>query len=169
MKLVDGTIECTTGPFKTKDNFGAFQLHLEWYSPANFEGDWATKAITASSSAPMKSKSLTRSKSTTTLTALRFRLRSNSPLVNACTPAGNWQTYDIFFKPAKFDGDTLIESPRVTILQNGILIQNNTEIYGETNHFSLPDPHPKGKGPIILSGHGCPVRFRNIWIRSFDD
>ena len=168
--LVDGTIECTSGVFATKEKFGAFQLHLEWLSPANFEGDWGNQGNNGVCLLGAYEIQVFDS----------FKINNypdgscgsvygqTPPLVNACTPAGNWRTYDIFFTPAKYDGDKLLESPRVTILQNGIMVQNNQEIYGATSHFNLPGPHPKGPGPIVLSGHGCPVRFRNIWIRSFD-
>ncbi|MBQ9812932.1 MAG: DUF1080 domain-containing protein [Thermoguttaceae bacterium] len=170
-KLVDGTIECTVGAFKTKQKFGAFQLHLEWRSPANFEGDWGNQGNNGVSLLGAYEIQIFDSFKINNYPdgACGSVYGQTPPLVNACTPAGNWQTYDIFFTPAKFDGDQQIASPRVTVVQNGIMIQNNTEIYGSTNHFNLPGPNPKGKGPIVLSGHGCPVRFRNIWIRPFDD
>ncbi|MDD3590918.1 MAG: DUF1080 domain-containing protein, partial [Thermoguttaceae bacterium] len=117
-KLVDGTIECTTGPFKTKDNFGAFQLHLEWYSPANFEGDWGNQGNNGVLLLGAYEIQIFDSFKINNYPdgACGSVYGQTPPLVNACTPTGNWQTYDIFFKPAKFDGDTLIESPRVTIL-----------------------------------------------------
>ena len=169
-KLVDGVVECTEGAFATKEKFGAFQLHLEWLSPANFEGPWGNQGNNGVSLLGAYEIQIFDSYKINNYPdgACGSVYGQTPPLVNACTPAGNWQTYDIFFTPAKFEGDTLIAPPRVTILQNGIMVQNNQEIYGSTSHFNLPGKHPQGKGPIVLSGHGCHVRFRNIWIRSFD-
>ncbi len=169
-KLVDGVIECTSGSFETKDNFKAFQLHLEWLTPANFEGDWGNQGNNGVVILGVYEIQIFDS----------FKVNNypdgscgsvygqTPPLVNACTPAGNWQTYDIFFTPAKFDGDKLVESPRITVVQNGLMVQNNTKIYGATCHGGLPGPDRK-EGPIVLSGHGCPVQFRNIWIRPFEN
>ncbi len=169
-KIVDKTVECTSGPLATKEKFGAFQLHLEWCSPANFEGDWGNQGNNGVSLLGAYEIQIFDSFKINNYPdgACGSVYGQTPPLVNACTPAGNWQTYDIYFTPAKFDGDKLVASPRITVVQNGIMVQNNQEIYGSTNHFNLPGKHPKGKGPIVLSGHGCPVRFRNIWIRSFD-
>ena len=169
-KLANGVIECTTGPFETKDNFKSFQLHLEWLSPANFEGPWGNQGNNGLSLLGAYEIQIFDSFKVNNYPdgACGAVYGQTPPLVNACTPAGNWQTYDVFFTPAKFDGDKQIAPPRVTVVQNGIMIQNNTEIYGSTSHGKLPGPNPK-EGPIRLSGHGCPVQFRNIWIRPFDN
>ncbi|MDO5308677.1 MAG: DUF1080 domain-containing protein [Planctomycetia bacterium] len=169
-KIVDGVVECTSGTFATKEEFGAFQLHLEWLSPANFEGDWGNQGNNGVLLLGCYEIQIFDSFKINNYPdgACGSVYGQTPPLVNACTPAGNWQTYDIYFTPAKFDGDKEIAPPRVTVIQNGIMVQNNQEIYGRTTHFNLPSPNRPGKGPIVLSGHGCPVRFRNIWIRSFE-
>ncbi|MCF0233696.1 MAG: DUF1080 domain-containing protein [Thermoguttaceae bacterium] len=166
----DGVVECTRGAFRTKESFGAFQLHLEWKSPANFEGDWGNQGNNGVVIQGAYEIQIFDSYKVNNYPdgACGAVYGQTPPLVNACTPAGNWQTYDIFFTPAKFEGDEQIAPPRITVIQNGIMVQNNQEIYGSTGHATLPGPNPKTKAPLAFGGHGCPVQFRNIWIRAFD-
>jgi hypothetical protein len=89
------------------------------------------------------------------------------PLVNACRKPGEWQNYDIMFTAPKFTSDGALESPAyVTVLLNGVLVQNHTKIIGavvwrEVAKYTAHGP----KGGISLQDHGNPVRFRNIWVR----
>lgn len=88
-----------------------------------------------------------------------------APLVNACKPPLQWQTYDITYRAPRFDTDNKkTENARVTVLQNGIVIQNNQEILHPTgiqgNDNAIEKP-----GPILLQDHGTPVEFRNVWVR----
>jgi hypothetical protein len=86
-----------------------------------------------------------------------------APEVNACLPPGQWQTYDITFTAAKFDTDGKKTAPaRVTILQNGKMIQNDAEIKGVTGGNLLKES--ADPGPIILQYHHNSIRFRNVWI-----
>jgi hypothetical protein len=63
-------------------------------------------------------------------------------------------------------GWKLCRGRRVTVFLNGILVQHNEEIRGETRHRALPAYNKQvNTGPLALGGHGCPVRFRNIWLR----
>ncbi|MBQ8642962.1 MAG: DUF1080 domain-containing protein [Clostridia bacterium] len=85
-----------------------------------------------------------------------------APRVNACKPPLEWQTYDIYLRAARLDGDKVAEPAIVTILQNGQVIHNN---------LILPHNTPGGvydtvvaEGPLMLQDHGNPVSFRNIWI-----
>lgn len=87
------------------------------------------------------------------------------PMVNACRPPETWQSYDIVFHAAKFDeSGKKTANARVTVVQNGVLIHDNAEIAGLTTNRE--NPEPKEAGPIELQNHGCPVRFRNIWVRA---
>lgn len=86
------------------------------------------------------------------------------PMVNACRPPETWQTFDIIFHAAKFDANgKKIANARATVFQNGVLIQDNAEFPTPTPDHNGIDP--QGPGPIRLQDHGCPVRFRNIWVR----
>ncbi len=167
-KLVDGTVECVSGKLSTKKEFGAFQLHLEWKSPANFEGPWGNQGNNGVLVHDCYEIQIFDSNKINNYPdgACGAIYGQTPPLVNACLPAGNWQSYDIFFNPAIFKEGKLAQKPRITIMQNGIIIQNNQDIYGTTGHFNLPGAFStKTTGPISFSGHGCPVQFRNIWIR----
>jgi hypothetical protein len=88
------------------------------------------------------------------------------PLVNVCRKPGEWQTYDIVFTAPVFADGKLAQPARVTLFHNGVLVQLNQQIYGETGHRLLPEYKQQvSTGPLTLSGHKCPVRFRNIWLR----
>lgn len=91
------------------------------------------------------------------------------PLVNASRPAGVWQCYDIIFHAPHFSGDTLTSPARMTVMLNGVLVQDNTALIGATVHGKVGrySPHPP-ELPLALQDHGNPdsrVSFRNIWIR----
>jgi hypothetical protein len=92
------------------------------------------------------------------------------PLVNASRPPGQWQTYDIVFRRPRFDARGRVERPaRVTVIHNGILIQDAVELTGPTGHHERPpyEAHPD-ELPITLQDHGHPVRFRNVWLRRLE-
>ncbi len=84
-----------------------------------------------------------------------------------CLPPGEWQAYDIIFKAPVFNEDGSGKSPGfITVIHNGVLIQNHTEIKGTTEFIGKPKlvAHPESL-PLFLQDHGNPVSYRNIWIR----
>ncbi|HET7841480.1 MAG TPA: DUF1080 domain-containing protein, partial [Terriglobia bacterium] len=80
---------------------------------------------------------------------------------------GEWQSYDIVFTPAEWSGGEVTTPAFITTLQNGVLIQNHTEIWGSTGHRIFPRYKPEvgATGPLRLQDHSNPVRYRNVWIR----
>src|SRR3989442_6782558 len=89
------------------------------------------------------------------------------PLVNASRPPGQWQTYDIVFHRPRFaPNGSVPDSARITVLHNGVLVQDNTIITGGTVHARRAhyEPHPD-RLPLMLQDHGNPVRYPEIWIR----
>lgn len=171
-KLEDGAAIAGGGDIQTADEFGPdFQLHLEWAEPV-----------------PAKGESQGRGNSGVFLFG-RYEIQvldcyenqtypdgqtgaiyaQKPPLVNACRPPGQWQTYDIICEGPRFNEDgTVAKKMIVTVLHNGLVVQNHTELIGETQHKVGGPYHKHGeKGPIRLQDHGNPVRFRNIWIREF--
>jgi hypothetical protein len=93
------------------------------------------------------------------------------PLVTAARKPGEWQMYDIFFHGPRFDANgKLLRKATVTVVLNGVLIQDHVEIMGPTAHHARPPytPTPE-KMPLMLQDHGNPVRFRNLWIRELKE
>jgi hypothetical protein len=85
----------------------------------------------------------------------------HKPLVNMCLPPMVWQTYDIEFTAAKYDGDKKTANAKVTVLHNGVKIHDNAELNGPTGGGQPEKPTP---GPIQLQNHGDPLVFRNVWV-----
>lgn len=89
-----------------------------------------------------------------------------APRVNACKPALEWQTYDIYLRAARLNEDGSVkEFARATIFQNDILIQNNIELF-RTTPGNLFNNQPQAEGPLFLQDHGNPVSYRNIWVET---
>ena len=89
-----------------------------------------------------------------------------APLVNASRKPGEWQTYDILYESPRFDSSGRLLKPAfVTVLYNGVLVQNHVEIKGDTGGDSPSYTAHAPKMPLFLQDHGCAVRYRNIWIR----
>jgi hypothetical protein len=88
------------------------------------------------------------------------------PLVNASRPPGEWQTYEIIFHRPRFQGRAVRDPARITVLHNGVLVQDNTIVTGWTVHGQRAryQPHPDAL-PLLLQDHGNPIRFRDIWVR----
>ena len=93
---------------------------------------------------------------------MRRLLSEGGPSVNMCYPPLTWQTYDIDFTAARFDGDKKEKNAKVTVKHNGVTIEDN---------YEFPDLTPggaakefPGKGPFKLQEHGNPVVYRNIWV-----
>jgi hypothetical protein len=87
------------------------------------------------------------------------------PAENMCYPPLTWQTYDIDYTAAKFDADgKMIASPRVTVKHNGVLIHDDQELPGDRSTTAAPSQPGPEPGPVYLQNHGCPVRYRNIWV-----
>ena len=85
------------------------------------------------------------------------------PLTNACLPPDEWQSYDIYFRAPRFDGDRIIECARLTLLHNGVVVHNNIDLPGHTGGGLFGTP--PARGPLMLQDHADQVSYRNIWIQ----
>lgn len=167
-RVVDGCIEAAGGNLTTKEVFGDYQLHLEWMVPTNFSGhlfDRGNNGVLLMGLYEIQIyDSFTEKLYPDGQAGAVYG--QTPPLVNVCRPPGEWQSYDIFFTAPRFDGDKLVRPAFVTVIHNGVLVQNHQQIYGETAHRELPEYKSKASaGPLALAGHNCPVRLRNIWVR----
>jgi len=84
-----------------------------------------------------------------------------APLVNACRSAMEWQTYDVIFRAPRCEGKVVKERARLTVLHNGLVIQNNVELPGVTG--APTDTEVQLPGHLRLQDHGNVIWFRNIW------
>lgn len=168
--VADGamTVKAGTGDIITTKNFGDCQLHIEWRTPATIVGEGQGRGnsgifLQSRYEVQMLDSYDNRTYSNGQAGAI---YKQTIPLVNAMNPPGEWQAYDIIFKAPCFNQDGIrVSSGYVTVLHNGVLIQNHTEIQGTTEYIGLPKNVAHGKAPIILQDHGNPMSFRNIWIR----
>jgi hypothetical protein len=88
-----------------------------------------------------------------------------APEVNMCYPPLSWQTFDIDFKAARFDDQgKLVASPRMTVRHNGVVVHNDVELPGERSTTAAPVRPGAESGPVFLQNHGCPLRYRNVWV-----
>ncbi len=84
------------------------------------------------------------------------------PVVNMCYPPESWQTYDIDFKSAQWDGEKKTANARISVRHNGVVIHDDVEIPSITTAAPVAEsPEP---GFLYLQDHGSPVRYRNIWV-----
>ena len=157
-----------TGDIKTKRKFGDIQLHLEFRTPAEIEGDGQGRGnsgvfLQMRYEVQILDSYQNRTFSNGQAGAL---YKQHIPLVNACKAPGEWQSYDIIYIAPQFNKDGICVSPgRLTVFQNGILIQNHVEIKGAVTNVGQPQNIAHGIDAIKLQDHTNPVSFRNIWVR----
>lgn len=171
--IADGIATVHGGSISTKQSFGSCQLHLEWAAPAEVKGDGQGRGN--SGVYLMSHYEVQILDSYDNLTYFDGQAASLykqwPPLANVCRKPGEWQTYDILFEAPKFDGHgKLLKPGYVTVLHNGVVVQNHSELQGTTAWDRPPayEPHAD-KLPLSIQDHGNPVRFRNIWIRELPE
>ena len=177
-KVENGYMEVIkkTGNIRTKKSFGNCQLHIEWWVPPGLDAKITDQKRSNSGVFLMDRyevqvlDSYTDDNYKTNKTYADGQASAiygqHPPLVNACNKAGQWQKYDIaFLRPLFGSNGKCIRKARITVFHNGVLVHNNLEIEGSTQHKKKAKYSPHDKGPIKLQDHSNPVRFRNIWIR----
>jgi hypothetical protein len=168
---VDDTCMTVTssGEIRTKQSFGDCQLHIEWRTPAVVKGNSQGRGNSGIFLMGRYELQVLDSYDNRTYSNGQAGsiYKQHRPLVNACRPPGEWQTYDVLFTAPQFYADSSVKSPaRITVFQNGVLVQNNAELWGSTRYIGIAryEKHDP-KLPLALQDHGNPVSFRNIWIR----
>lgn len=158
---------------ETKQAFGDFQLHIEWASPDEVTGEGQGRGNSGVMIMGRYEVQVLDSYDNTTYYDGQAGAiyKQHPPLVNACRGPGEWQTYDIIWTAPRFDAQGRLVRPAfLTVLHNGVLIQNHFKLAGDTPYSRPPhyEPHP-AKLPLSLQFHGNPVKFRNIWLRETGD
>lgn len=158
-----------TGDIATKLTFNDVQLHIEWATPDEVKGEGQGRGNSGVFLQEKYEVQVLDSYNNKTYFHGQAGAiyKQHAPLVNASRGPGQWQTYDIIYHAPKFDeAGVAVVKGRVTVLHNGVLVQDNAEIYGTTTHEDVDPKYEKhGAASIKLQDHGNPMRFRNIWVR----
>jgi hypothetical protein len=163
------TVIPLSGDLHSKQSFGDCQLHIEWKTPAEVKDSGQGRGN--SGIFLMSRYELQVLDSYNNLTYSNGQAGSiykqHMPMVNVCRPPGEWQTYDLIFTEPQFYQDSSLKSAaRITVFQNGVLVQNNVELWGPTTFIGVPKYEKHGaKEPLMLQDHHNLVSYRNIWIR----
>jgi hypothetical protein len=169
-KVQDGYAEVVdhAGSINTKEKFGDVQLHIEWASPAEISGTSQNRGNSGILFMGRYEIQVLDSYQNPTYADGQAAAIYGQypPLVNASRKPGEWQTYDIVFEAPRFEGDKLTRPAYATVFQNGVLVQNHEQLFGDTPHAKLGTYRPQGpEESLQLQNHHCAVRYRNIWIR----
>lgn len=173
--IKDGTLISVAGGggVYTRDGYGDIQLHVEWAAPTPAHGMGQGRG---NSGVFLMSKYevqvLDSHENVTYVDGQAAAVYGQyPPLVNASRPAGEWQAYDIVFRRPRFRPDGSVAHPaRITVLHNGVLVQDNSEVWGPTGWLQhLPYSSHPDRLPLYLQDHGNPVLYRNIWLRELDE
>jgi hypothetical protein len=171
----DGAIESVAGGgylFSARA-FGDVQLHVEWAAPVPAKGQSQGRGNSGVFLMGLYEVQVLDSYQNDTYPDGQAAAIYGQypPLVNACRPPGEWQTYDIVFRRPRFRPDGGLVSPaRITVIHNGILVQDAVEPWGPTSWLqALPYTAHPDKLPLGFQDHGNPVRYRNIWLRELPE
>ncbi|HEX4131999.1 MAG TPA: DUF1080 domain-containing protein [Pirellulales bacterium] len=168
-EVADGVATAQKSAITTKQPFGDCQLHIEWATPEKVEGSGQGRGNSGIHFMERYEIQILDSYENPTYPdgSAGALYKQWPPLVNASRKPGEWQTYDILFTGPRFDLDgKLLEPGYVTVIHNGVVVQNHAEIQGSTSFIKAPEYEPHDTtAPLSLQFHRNPVRFRNIWIR----
>ena len=174
-------VDKSLGNIETRQHFKDFQLHVEFREPEDVGGEGQERgnsgvflASTGPDNAGYEIQVLESFIGNTYANGQAASVyKQAAPLVNASLPPGAWQSYDIVWTAPTFKADGSLKSAAyVTVLHNGVLVQNHFRLAGETVFIGKPAYHPYDRAAIKLQAHRDPstpiVSFRNIWVRDLD-
>ena len=164
------TVKDKTGNIQTKQQFGDVQLHVEWSSPADVQRDGQNRANSGVFLNGMYEVQILDNNDNPTYVngQVGSIYKQHIPLAMASVPSGEWNTYDIVYRSPEFNAaGEKIKSGTMTVIHNGVLVQDHVELKGTTPYIGWPKNPAHGKGPLMLQDHqdNSRVSFRNIWLR----
>jgi len=165
------TVNKKNGDIETRQKFNNFQLHIEWKVPTAIQGKSQARGNSGIFLQGLYEVQVLDCYNNETYVDGQTGsiYKQTPPLANAMRKPGEWNVYDIIYTAPIFKTDgTYLYPPRVTVMQNGIVLQNNTTILGTTEYIGFPRVVKHGAGPLILQAHGdpsLPISYRNIWLR----
>lgn len=172
------TVNKKSGNIETKQAFNNYQLHLEWRVPANITGKGQGRGNSGLFLASIgkgddgyELQILDSYQNDTYTNGQAASIyKQFVPLANPTRKPGEWQSYDVIWTAPTFNEDKTVKTPaRVTVLFNGVLVQDDTILKGPTQYIGdAAYRKAHGASPIKLQSHGDPsepLSFRNIWIR----
>lgn len=160
------------GGIQTKANFGDVQLHIEWKSPLELEKTGQNRGNSGVFLQKRYEVQVLDNNNNDTYVngQVGSIYKQSIPLAFASNPTGEWNSYDIIFHAPKFDEQGIkIKSGTITVIHNGIVIQDHYELKGTTEYIGWPKNIAHGDAPISLQDHGSKVSYRNIWLRKLDE
>ena len=173
------TVNKQSGDIQTKKSFTNYQLHIEYLIPSFITGSGQARGNSGIFLAATNGKAggyeiqvldgYNNENKTYVNGMVGSIYKESIPLVNPAKKAGEWNVYDIIWTAPTFNNDGTVKTKaRVTAFLNGVLVQNNYEVQGETAYIGTHDYVKHGPAPIKLQSHGDPsepVSYRNIWLR----
>jgi hypothetical protein len=168
------------GNIETTRRFKNYQLHVEFKIPENITGSGqgrGNSGVFLASTGPgddgYELQVLDAYNNPTYVNGQGGSIYKQSPpLVNPARKPGEWQTYDVVWTAPTFNDDGSLKTPAyVTVLFNGVLVQNHFELKGQTLYIGKPFYKKYDSAPIKLQAHGDksePLSYRNIWVRELN-
>jgi hypothetical protein len=173
------TVNKPSGDIQTKRTFTNYQLHIEYLIPSYITGSGQARGNSGIFLAATNGKAggyeiqvldgYNNENKTYVNGMVGSVYKESIPLVNPAKKAGEWNVYDIIWTAPTFNEDGTVKTKaRITAFLNGVLIQNNYEVQGETAYIGTHEYVKHGPAPIKLQAHGDrsePISYRNIWLR----
>lgn len=164
------TVKDLSGDIQTKRNFGNIQLHIEWRSPEEIQREGQNRGNSGVFLQNRYEVQILDNNDNDTYVngQVGSIYKQAVPLAKASVPSGEWNSYDIIYHAPRFNPEgEKIQSGTITVIHNGIVIQDHFVLEGTTEFIGWPKNEPHGDGPIKLQDHGdnSRVSYRNIWVR----
>ncbi len=166
--VIDGSLVVKNGTsdIMTRQEFGDYRLHLEFWMPNLPNAKDQGKANSGVYNQGRYEIQILDNFNNPTYKfgGVGSLYAQKDPDQNAVIPPENWNIYDILLRSARLDAaGKVLEKPRISVWHNGLRIHRDVEINTPMTAAGMEGQWVT-KGPIMLQNHGAPVRFRNIWI-----